>query len=44
MYDEEETVEVFYDRGRRALDGVRFELILVDDASRDRTPALCSTG
>ncbi len=40
MYDEEETVEVFYDRVRRALDGVRFELILVDDASRDRTPAL----
>ena len=40
MFDEEETVEVFYDRVRRALDGVRFELILVDDASRDRTPAL----
>jgi polyisoprenyl-phosphate glycosyltransferase len=40
MYDEEETVEVFYDRVRRALDGVRFELIVVDDASRDRTPAL----
>jgi len=40
MYDEEETVEVFYDRVRRALDGVRFELILVDDASSDRTPQL----
>jgi polyisoprenyl-phosphate glycosyltransferase len=40
MFDEEEIVEVFYDRVRRALDGVRFELILVDDASRDRTPAL----
>ncbi len=40
MYDEEDTVEAFYDRVRRALDGVRFELILVDDASRDRTPAL----
>jgi len=40
MYDEEGTVEVFYDRVREALDGVRFELILVDDASRDRTPEL----
>jgi glycosyltransferase involved in cell wall biosynthesis len=40
MFDEEDTVEVFYDRVRRALDGVRFELILVDDASRDRTPEL----
>jgi glycosyltransferase involved in cell wall biosynthesis len=40
MFDEEAIVEVFYDRVRRALDGVRFELILVDDASRDRTPQL----
>jgi polyisoprenyl-phosphate glycosyltransferase len=40
MYDEEEIVEAFYDRVRRALDGVRFELIVIDDASRDRTPAL----
>jgi dolichol-phosphate mannosyltransferase len=40
MFDEEETVEVFYDRVRRALDGVRIELVLVDDASRDRTPEL----
>ena len=40
MYDEEDTVEAFYDRVRRALDGVRFELVVVDDASRDRTPAL----
>jgi dolichol-phosphate mannosyltransferase len=40
MFDEEDTVEVFYDRVRRALDGVRFELVFVDDASRDRTPEL----
>ncbi|HKP91073.1 MAG TPA: glycosyltransferase family 2 protein [Thermoleophilaceae bacterium] len=40
MYDEEETVEVFYDRVRAALDGFRFELVLVDDASADRTPEL----
>jgi polyisoprenyl-phosphate glycosyltransferase len=40
MYDEEETVDVFYDRVRDALDGVRFELLLVDDASNDRTPEL----
>jgi dolichol-phosphate mannosyltransferase len=40
MFDEEETVDVFYDRVRSALDGVAFELILVDDASRDRTPEL----
>ncbi|HEX8066683.1 MAG TPA: glycosyltransferase family 2 protein [Thermoleophilaceae bacterium] len=40
MFDEEETVEVFYERVRTALEGLRFELVLVDDASRDRTPDL----
>ena len=40
MYDEEETVDVFYERVRAALDGVRFELVFVDDASGDRTPEL----
>jgi dolichol-phosphate mannosyltransferase len=40
MFDEEGTVEVFYDRVRTALDGEQFELILVDDASRDTTPEL----
>jgi glycosyltransferase involved in cell wall biosynthesis len=40
MYDEEETVDVFYERVRAALDGVRFELVFVDDASSDRTPEL----
>jgi polyisoprenyl-phosphate glycosyltransferase len=40
MFDEEETVELFYDRVRAALEGTQFELVLVDDASRDRTPEL----
>jgi dolichol-phosphate mannosyltransferase len=40
MYDEEETVDVFYERVRAALDGVPFEVVLVDDASADRTPEL----
>jgi dolichol-phosphate mannosyltransferase len=40
MFDEEETVDVFYERVRTALDGVAFELVLVDDASRDRTSEL----
>jgi len=38
MHDEEATVELLYERVRDALDGVRFELVLVDDASRDTTP------
>jgi polyisoprenyl-phosphate glycosyltransferase len=38
MFDEEETVDVFYERVRTALDALQFELILVDDASTDRTP------
>jgi glycosyltransferase involved in cell wall biosynthesis len=37
MFDEEETVEVFYDRVLSALDGLPFELVLVDDSSSDRT-------
>jgi polyisoprenyl-phosphate glycosyltransferase len=37
MCDEEETVEAFYERVRAALDGVAFELVLVDDASTDGT-------
>jgi polyisoprenyl-phosphate glycosyltransferase len=40
MYDEEETVDAFYERVRTALDGVPFELVLVDDCSHDRTPEL----
>src|SRR2546423_9068937 len=40
MRNEEETVEAFYERARTALDGVSFELVIVDDASGDRTPEL----
>ena len=40
MFDEEQTVELFYDRVRAALEGMQFELVLVDDASSDRTAQL----
>jgi polyisoprenyl-phosphate glycosyltransferase len=40
MFDEEETVAAFYERVRTALDGLPFELVLVDDCSRDGTPEL----
>jgi polyisoprenyl-phosphate glycosyltransferase len=40
MFDEEETVDLFYERLRTALGGLAFELIVVDDASRDQTPEL----
>jgi dolichol-phosphate mannosyltransferase len=40
MFDEEETVDAFYERTRAALGSLPFELVLVDDASRDGTPAL----
>ncbi len=38
MYDEESTAEAFYERVCGALEGVPFELVVVDDGSRDRTP------
>src|SRR5918998_5935289 len=37
MHNEEATVDAFYDRVRTALDGVPFELIVVDDGSTDGT-------
>jgi glycosyltransferase involved in cell wall biosynthesis len=40
MFNEEETVREFYSRVTSALQGLTYELILVDDASRDRTPEL----
>src|SRR5689334_2945233 len=40
MHNEEETVGAFYDRVATALDGLPWELILVDDASTDGTAKL----
>ena len=37
MYEEEETVPRFVERVASALDGIGYELILVDDGSKDRT-------
>jgi polyisoprenyl-phosphate glycosyltransferase len=39
MHDEEDTVAAFCDRVRGALDGLDFEVVVVDDGSRDGTPA-----
>jgi len=39
MCDEERTVVAFHERVTRALDGFEFELIVVDDGSRDGTAA-----
>jgi polyisoprenyl-phosphate glycosyltransferase len=37
MFDEEATAEAFYERTSAALQGIPFELVLVDDGSRDGT-------
>ena len=37
MHDEEDTVRAFHARTVAALDGLDYELILVDDGSRDGT-------
>ena len=37
MYDEEGSARAFYDRVTAALEGLPFELIVVDDGSKDRT-------
>ncbi len=39
MYDEEATVAPFAERVARALEGVEYELLLVDDGSKDGTAA-----
>ena len=40
VYEEEETLPEFYVRVAKALSGVEFELILVDDGSTDQTPEI----
>ena len=38
VYDEEALVEAFYNRMTAALEGLDYELIIVDDGSKDSTP------
>jgi dolichol-phosphate mannosyltransferase len=40
VLNEEDVLEVFYERVTAALEGVDFELVLVDDGSTDSTPRL----
>jgi polyisoprenyl-phosphate glycosyltransferase len=40
VYNEEATLEQFYARVCAALDGLRFELVLIDDGSSDGSPEL----
>jgi dolichol-phosphate mannosyltransferase len=42
VYNEEGTLEEFYSRVCAALEGLQFELVLVDDGSSDRSPAILS--
>ena len=37
MYEEQDTVDPFTERVAAALEGIDYELILVDDGSKDRT-------
>jgi dolichol-phosphate mannosyltransferase len=40
VFNEEALIEEFYARVCSALEGLRFELVLVDDGSSDKTPAI----
>jgi dolichol-phosphate mannosyltransferase len=42
VYNEEDTLKEFYDRVTRALEGLHFELVLVDDGSTDESPTILS--
>jgi dolichol-phosphate mannosyltransferase len=42
LYNEEATLEEFYNQVCRALEGLPFELVLVDDGSSDGSPAILS--
>ncbi|GAC1436901.1 MAG: glycosyltransferase family 2 protein [Solirubrobacteraceae bacterium] len=40
VYNEEDLVEVFYERATAALEGLPYELIIVNDGCSDRTPEI----
>ena len=44
VYNEDATIEEFYARVCAALDGLPFELVLVDDGSTDGTPMKLEPG
>jgi dolichol-phosphate mannosyltransferase len=40
VFNEEEILPVFYDRVSKAMEGYDWELVMVDDGSKDSTPEL----
>lgn len=43
MYFEEDSAQAFYDRMVETLEGLPFELVVVDDGSQDRTPGILAS-